>query len=49
MHLLGAVDGLRNAMTNDFNTAFAYVHECWGAAFMRKDASLIIRASEETE
>jgi len=24
---LGAMDGMRNAMTNDFTIAFAYVHE----------------------
>ncbi|WP_128971221.1 hypothetical protein [Bradyrhizobium tropiciagri] len=49
MHLLGAMDGLRNAMTNDFTAAFAYVHQRWGTVFMRKDTSLIIRACEEIE
>ncbi|NEU95589.1 hypothetical protein [Bradyrhizobium uaiense] len=27
MHLLGAMDGVENAMTNDSSIAFAYVHE----------------------
>lgn len=48
-HLVDAMGRFRNAMPNDFTTAFAYVHERWGTAFTLKDASLIVRASEEME